>query len=127
VCSSDLNRVPATEELHSLASILGVTTDWLISGKGDPKPVNYHQLAVHEKDCVGSSYLRDEPQPIGHSDEILKLSETADVPALMETLESLNRRSNAGDIGASKTLAKLIPIVCKRVAVHFKRNPPNQS
>lgn len=46
-------RIPATEELHNVASILRVTTHWLLTGEGDPKPVNLDDIIA--KEAAGSA------------------------------------------------------------------------
>lgn len=108
-------RIPATNELYSLASALRVTASWLLTGDGDPVPGNLADVLAGK---AGTTVLQDAPyQPNGSMDylsEIIKLSASADLSQLLDTMESLSK-NHPGDPQVSNAVGEMAVIVRNRL------------
>lgn len=112
-------RIPASEELHNLASVLRVNTSWLLGSSDDKIPVNLAAvLAREEGDKTGESTLREEAASYragpDYLAEIVKLSHTADLSSLLDTMENLSKSAGVTSPAAA-AVAQMVPIVRDRL------------
>ncbi len=93
--------IPNEETANSLARILGVSAQWLISGDG-PNTVN------DDTSPYGSDHLDAE-------DALIRLASTADTKWLVERLEVLMDAAAAGDRKSAAVAKMILPIVRDRI------------
>lgn len=113
--------VPRRLALLQLASQLEVTATWLETGEGVKEPVNLQAIrAARNRANAGSEItLRDQAWtpdalPDGYLSEIIKLSASADLSQLLDTMESLSK-NHPGDPRVSNAVGEMAVIVRNRL------------
>lgn len=112
-------RIPATEELHNLASVLRITTEWLLTGNGDPKPVNLDQVLALEAEARRAASAPPaessaKPKDSGGDSRALerlfeKLISEGDPKWLLDALEELQPLAIQGDSQAQELINRIMP------------------
>ena len=111
-------RIPATEELHALASILHVTTEWLLSGRGDAKPVNLDQVIRLSQEPVAGHAVCDDIgiyRVVDFRQMFDALVSRATEDWIMGVVDGLQRDAFAGDAVAQRLISELISCLRARI------------
>lgn len=111
------NRVPASQELHNLASVLHVTSSWLIGQSEDSKPANLDAVLAKRQSPV----LREDETTYStpgleltrtYREILLKVIPKMNDPDLLEVAEILQANKPPGYV---LILDEVLPMLRERI------------
>lgn len=111
------NRVPASQELHNLASVLHVTSSWLIGQSEESKPANLDAvLAMRQTPMLREDAATYSTPALEHTrayrEILLKLVPKMNDPDLLEMAETLQSNKPPGYV---LILDEVLPMLRERI------------